>query len=113
MAKKLGQRYIGAFGQDYFMGTFKKYGPEGLVDLESPLIKKMFIQAKILFEAQKIKGFGEIHIDNKSPNGNDRSIPLINPVDIEDVRIDRECSRVCSVSCPILRYIGVRLIRTQ
>jgi len=29
MAKKLGQRYIGAFGQDYFMGTFKKYGPEG------------------------------------------------------------------------------------
>jgi len=83
MAKKLGQRYIGAFGQDYFMGTFKKYGPEGLVDLESPLIKKMFIQAKILFESQKIKGFGEIHIDNKSPNGNDRSIPLINPVTLK------------------------------
>ena len=83
MANKLGQGYIAAFGQDYFMGAFKKYGPEGLVDLNNPLITQMFTEAKILLEAQKIKGFGEIHIDNKSPNGNDRSIPLINPVTLK------------------------------
>jgi hypothetical protein len=82
MANKLGQGYIAAFGQDYFMGTFKKYGPEGLVDLENPLIKTMFAEAKILFEAQKIKGFGEIHIDNETP-GAARKIPLINPVTLK------------------------------
>ena len=82
MANKLGQGYIAAFGQDYFMGTFKKYGPEGLVDLENPLIKKMFAEAKILFEAQMIKGFGEIHIDNETP-GAARKIPLINPVTLK------------------------------
>jgi len=82
MIAKLGRRYIPAFGQSEFMAAFKKGGEAALQDPNNKFIKAMLTKSVALFEAGKIKGFGEIHTDNHSsgPMPIRRQIPLDSPV---------------------------------
>jgi hypothetical protein len=76
---ELGNRYIPAVGQQEFFKVFFKDGRSGLADPDN--FKELFVRAEKLFEAGKIKGFGEFHTDNHSsgPQGIRRSIRADNP----------------------------------
>ena len=89
MAAKLGSRYIPAFGQSQFMAAFKKGGKAALQDPNNKFMKFMLAKSVSLFEAKRIKGFGEIHTDNHSsgPMPMRRQIPLNSLVIIEIYKI--------------------------
>lgn len=84
MQAALGDRYIPAIGQTEFTKVLMSGGEKGLQNLEHPVFVEFFKEAGALMASGKARGFGEIHIDNKTTtNFNDpfgRSIPLDSPV---------------------------------
>jgi Tat protein secretion system quality control protein TatD with DNase activity len=84
MQAALGDRYLPAIGQAEFTKVLLSSGEQGLLNLEHPVFVDFFKEAELLMATGKARGFGEIHIDNKTTtNFNDpfgRSIPLESPV---------------------------------
>jgi len=84
MQAALGGRYLPAIGQTEFTKVLMSSGEQGLQNLEHPVFVEFFKQAETLMASGKARGFGEIHINNRSNvNPNDpfgRSIPLTSPV---------------------------------
>ena len=84
MQAALGANYISALGFKEFSQVLMSSGEKGLQNLEHPVFAEFFKEAEALMESGKARGFGEIHIDNKTTsNVNDpfgRSIPLESPV---------------------------------
>lgn len=80
----LGARYIPALGQAQFTKVLMSSGESGLQNLEHPVFVQFFQEAQTLMESGQARGFGEIHINNRSNvSANDpfgRSIPLDSPV---------------------------------
>lgn len=89
MVSKLGDRYIAAYGQSQFMAAFRNGGEEALKDSNNKFIKSMLTKSVELFEAKKIRGFGEIHTDNHTsgPAPIRRQISLDSPVILEIYKI--------------------------
>ncbi len=84
MQAALGDRYIPAIGQTEFTKVLMSSGEKGLQNIEHPVFVEFFKEAEVLMASGKARGFGEIHIDNKTTTSfNDpfgRSIPLESPV---------------------------------
>ena len=84
MQAVLGDRYIAAIGQAEFTKVVLSSGEKGMQNIEHPVFVDFFKEAEVLMATGKARGFGEIHIDNKTTsNLNDpfgRSIPLESPV---------------------------------
>ena len=84
MQVALGDRYIPAIGQIEFTKVLMASGEKGLQNIEHPVFVEFFKEAEALMASGKARGFGEIHIDNKTTTKfNDpfgRSIPLDSPV---------------------------------
>jgi predicted TIM-barrel fold metal-dependent hydrolase len=84
MHAALGDRFIAAIGQAEFTKVVLSSGEKGLQNIEHPVFVDFFKEAEVLMATGKARGFGEIHIDNKTTtNFNDpfgRSIPLESPV---------------------------------
>jgi hypothetical protein len=84
MQAALGDRYLPAIGQAEFTKVLLSSGEKGLQNLEHPVFVDFFKEADVLIASGKARGFGEIHIGNKTTsNVNDpfgRSIPLESPV---------------------------------
>jgi hypothetical protein len=80
----LGANYLPALGQAEFTKVLLSAGEQGLLNIENPVFVKFFPEAEALMAAGKARGFGEIHINNRSNvNPNDpfgRSISLDSPV---------------------------------
>ncbi len=80
----LGANYLPALGQAEFTKVLLSTGEQGLLNIEHPVFVKFFREAEALMAAGKARGFGEIHINNRSNvNPNDpfgRSISLDSPV---------------------------------
>lgn len=80
----LGANYLPALGQAEFTKVLLSSGEKELLNLENPVFVQFFKDADVLMASGKARGFGEIHIDNKtSLNFNDpfgRSISLDSPV---------------------------------
>jgi hypothetical protein len=80
----LGANYLPALGQAEFTKVLLSTGEQGLLNIEHPVFVKFFREAEALMAAGKVRGFGEIHISNRSnvaPNDPfGRSIPLDSPV---------------------------------
>ena len=82
MQDKLGPRYIAAIGSRAWAEVFRTRAASGLLILDQAAFKDLFVEAERLFQAGKLKGFGEIHVKNKlkfDPSF-ERSIPLDSPV---------------------------------
>ncbi len=79
-----GANYIPALGQAEFTKVLMTSGESGLLNAEHPVFIQFFREAEELMAAGKARGFGEIHINNKTNvAANDpfaRSIPLDSPV---------------------------------
>jgi len=84
MQSALGKNYIAALGQAEFTKVLMSSGEQGLQNAEHPIFVQFFRDADALMAAGKARGFGEIHISNRSnyaPNDPfGRSIPLDSPV---------------------------------
>lgn len=84
MQVALGKNYIAAIGQAEFTRVLFSGGEQGLQNVEHPVFVQFFREADELMAAGKARGFGEIHISNRSTYApNDpfgRSIPLDSPV---------------------------------
>ena len=82
MHQELGSRYIGAIGQRVWGRVFKVQAETGLQKLDQQVFDSLFADAEQLFEAGKLRGFGEIHVKNKNKFDPrfERSIPLDSPV---------------------------------
>lgn len=81
--KALGRRYIAAVGQTEFFKVLFSYGQNALIDINNPIFQSFFPYAEREFRAGRVRGFGEIHINNISPFSPlraQRKIPLENPV---------------------------------
>jgi predicted TIM-barrel fold metal-dependent hydrolase len=80
----LGANYISALGFKEFTKVLMSSGEKALQNIEHPVFAEFFKEAEALMESGKARGFGEIHIDNKTTvNFNDpfgRSISLESPV---------------------------------
>jgi hypothetical protein len=80
----LGANYLPAIGQAEFTKVLLSTGEQGLLNIEHPVFVAFFLEAEALMAAGKARGFGEIHISNRSnvvPNDPfGRSIPLDSPV---------------------------------
>ena len=76
----LGKNYIAALGQAELTKVLMSSGEQGLQDIEHPVFVQFFREAAELMASGKARGFGEIHISNRSNAApNDlfgRSIPL-------------------------------------
>ena len=66
MQVALGNRYILAIGQTEFTKVLMSSGEKGLQNLEHPVFVEFFKEAEALMASGKARGFGEIHIDNKT-----------------------------------------------
>ncbi len=79
-----GANYIPALGQAEFTKVLMTSGESGLLNAEHPVFIQFFREAEDLMTAGKARGFGEIHINNRTNvAANDpfaRSIPLDSPV---------------------------------
>lgn len=79
-----GGRYIPTLGQVEFTKVLLGSGETGLVNSEHPVFVQFFREAEELIASGKARGFGEIHIHNRTNvAANDpfaRSIPLDSPV---------------------------------
>ncbi len=83
MREALGPHYVAALGQTEFFATFFEGGAAALSDVERPRFKALFETAEREFQTGRVKGFGEIHINNMSPfspAGTQRKIALESPV---------------------------------
>ena len=84
MQSALGAHYIAAIGQAEFTQVLMANGETGLQNLAHPVFVKFFQEAEAQMASGQARGFGEIHINNRSNVGpNDpfgRSIPLDSPV---------------------------------
>jgi hypothetical protein len=84
MQLALGANYIASLGQAAFTQVLQSHGEQGLQNLEHPVFVRFFKEAETLMASGKARGFGEIHINNRSNvNPNDpfgRAIPLDSPV---------------------------------
>jgi len=79
----LGGRYIAALGQNEFFRVLFSAGQDALTDLNNPIFQNFFPFAEEQFRAGRVRGFGEIHINNVSPfspTRGQRKIKLENPV---------------------------------
>lgn len=80
----LGAHFISAIGQAEFTKVLLSSGESGLQNAEHPVFVQFFKEAEALLASGKARGFGEIHINNRSNvNPNDpfgRSIALDSPV---------------------------------
>jgi predicted TIM-barrel fold metal-dependent hydrolase len=80
----LGPNYIAALGQAEFTKVLLSSGERGLQNIDHPVFVQFFREATALMALGKARGFGEIHINNRSnaaPNDLfSRSIPLDSPV---------------------------------
>jgi hypothetical protein len=80
----LGANYIAAMGQAEFTKVLMSSGEQGLQNTDHPVFVQFFREAAELMASGKARGFGEIHISNRSNAApNDlfgRSIPLDSPV---------------------------------
>lgn len=80
----LGENYLPAIGQAEFTKVLLTTGEQGLLNSEHPVFVAFFREAEALMATGKARGFGEIHISNRSnvaPNDPfGRSIPLDSPV---------------------------------
>jgi hypothetical protein len=66
MQAALGERYIAAIGQTEFTKVLMSSGEKGLQNLEHPVFVEFFKEAEAMMASGKARGFGEIHIDNKT-----------------------------------------------
>lgn len=84
MQAGLGANYIPAIGFKEFSQVLLSSGEKGLLNAEHPVFVEFFKEAEVLMASGKARGFGEIHIDNKTTSSfNDpfgRSISLESPV---------------------------------
>jgi hypothetical protein len=82
LQEKLGPRYIAAIGNEAWLTVFNSRGESGLTILDQYAFNELFRTAERLFKEGKLKGFGEIHVKNKTKfsAGFGRSIPLDSPV---------------------------------
>jgi hypothetical protein len=62
----LGDRFIAAIGQAEFTKVVLSSGEKGLQNIEHPVFVEFFKEAEVLMATGKARGFGEIHIDNKT-----------------------------------------------
>jgi len=79
----LGGRYIAALGQNEFFRVLFSSGQDALTDLNNPTFQNFFPLAEEQFRSGRVRGFGEIHINNVSPFSparGQRKIKLENPV---------------------------------
>jgi hypothetical protein len=79
----LGGRYIAALGQNEFFRVLFSSGQNALSDLNNPIFQSFFPYAEKEFRTGRVRGFGEIHVNNISPfspSRGQRKIPLENPV---------------------------------
>ena len=80
----LGHHYIPALGNAEFTQVLMTSGEKGLQNLEHPVFVQFFRDAELIFSSGKARGFGEIHINNRTnlPRNDPfaRSIPLDSPV---------------------------------
>lgn len=80
----LGSRYIAALGQAEFTQVLMSSGEQGLQNADHPVFVRFFKDAESRMASGQARGFGEIHIHNRSnvaahdPFG--RTIPLDSPV---------------------------------
>jgi predicted TIM-barrel fold metal-dependent hydrolase/Ca2+-binding EF-hand superfamily protein len=68
MQELLGDRYIPMFGRLEWWNVNRKFGNDGL-NPENKIISEMLQRAEVLLKAKKIKGFGEIHVQNLKSGG--------------------------------------------
>jgi hypothetical protein len=82
LQEKLGTRYISAIGNEAWLTVFNSRGESGLSILDQSAFTELFRTAEQLFKEGKLKGFGEIHVKNKTKFSDafGRSIPLDSPV---------------------------------
>lgn len=82
LQEKLGTRYISAIGNEAWLIVFNSRGESGLSILDQTAFTELFRTAEQLFKEGKLKGFGEIHVKNKTKFSDafGRSIPLDSPV---------------------------------
>jgi hypothetical protein len=82
MQAALGAHYIPALGNSEFTKVLLMNSEEGLQNLEHPVFIQFFREAELILATGKARGFGEIHINNRSNvAANDsfaRAIPLGN-----------------------------------
>lgn len=84
MQAGLGANYLSAIGFKEFSQVLFSSGEKGLLNAQHPVFAEFFKEAEVLMASGKARGFGEIHIDNKTtvnfrdPFG--RSISLESPV---------------------------------
>jgi hypothetical protein len=64
----LGNAYIPTAGQAELTQIFFKIGPSGIEDEKNRFYKDLFSNADELFKSRKIKGFGELILNNKASN---------------------------------------------
>jgi Tat protein secretion system quality control protein TatD with DNase activity len=80
----LGSNYIAALGNAEFTKVLMMSGEQGLQNLEHPVFVEFFREAEVIFSIGKARGFGEIHINNRTnlPSNDPfaRSIPFDSPV---------------------------------
>lgn len=80
----LGSYYIPALGNAEFTKVLMMSGEQGLQNLEHPVFVQFFRDAEVIFSSGKARGFGEIHINNRTnlPRNDPfaRSIPFDSPV---------------------------------
>jgi Tat protein secretion system quality control protein TatD with DNase activity len=80
----LGSNYIPALGNAEFTKVLMMSGEQGLQNLEHPVFVQLFRDAEVIFSSGKARGFGEIHINNRTnlPRNDPfaRSIPFDSPV---------------------------------
>lgn len=81
IAESLGSRHIPAAGQREFAESFFRQGPSTLVATENLYFRDLFGNARDLFAAGTIMGFGELHTNNESsgPKPFRRNIRTDNP----------------------------------
>jgi predicted TIM-barrel fold metal-dependent hydrolase len=84
MQDALGAHYISALGFKEFTQVLMTSGEKALQNIEHPIFSDFFKEAESMMSSGKARGFGEIHIDNKTTvNFSDpfgRSISLESPV---------------------------------
>lgn len=66
IAEALGNRHIPAAGQREFAESFIRQGSVTLVEKENIYFRDLFRNAREMFAAGTIKGFGELHTNNES-----------------------------------------------
>ena len=81
LARTLGKRYISTLGQSEFMKVFREYGAEELTNKDNVIFKKLYKKSKEKFSIGSLKGFGELHTNNRQSGiKNRRNIKTDNPM---------------------------------